>query len=111
VPAIDHRLHAAQCLARLAREDQVQALRRRDQDVGRILREPAARLGRGVAGARGDGDLRQRDPLAFGGAPDAGKGSAQVALHVIGERLERGDVEHTHRSPRSARLDEETIDR
>ena len=39
------------------------------------------------------GVLRDRQAVAFGNAGDAGQRSAQVALDVDGERLERRDVE------------------
>ena len=47
----DHRLDAAQRLARLRGEEQEQRLGRRDEDVGRRAGERAALVGRGVAGA------------------------------------------------------------
>ena len=49
----DHRLDAGQHLARARREHQVQALGRRDQDVGRRAQHAPALLGRRVAGAHG----------------------------------------------------------
>ena len=61
----DDRLDAAQRLARRAREQQVQALGRRDEDVRRPPRElPPLLLGR-VAGSPGDRDprLRLAEPL------------------------------------------------
>ena len=61
----DHRLDAAQRLARLRGEHQVERLGRGDQEVGRVADQPAALVGRGVAGAHADGRLvRRRRPAA-----------------------------------------------
>ncbi len=50
----DERLDATECLARGRGEHQVERLGRRDQDVGRLLDERAALLGRRVAGSDAD---------------------------------------------------------
>ena len=55
----DHVLDAPQDLARLAGQQEVQALGRRDEDVRRVADEVAALVGRGVAGPRGDRDARR----------------------------------------------------
>ena len=90
----DHRLDAAQRLPRGRGEQQEERLGRGDQDVRRGAGEQPPLVGRGVAGAHADGDLRRRDAEPAGGLPDAGQRRPQVALDVDGERLERADVEH-----------------
>ena len=92
----DDVLHAAKRLARLAGEQQVEALRGGDQDVGRVLGECSSRIGGGVAGPRGDADLGQLPPIALRRAADPGQRCAEVALDVVGERLERADVQDAH---------------
>ena len=90
----DHVLDAAQDLAGLAGEQQVELLGRRDEDVRRAAGDLAAVLGRRVAGAAGDGDLAARSsPSRCAGEADAGQRRPQVALDVVGQGLERGDVE------------------
>ena len=76
-----------------AGQQQVQALRRRDQDVRRVAGELAAILGRGVAGPAGDRDARRLLPSRWAARRDAGQRRPQVALHVVGQRLERRDVQ------------------
>ena len=70
-------------LARLAREHQVERLGRRDQDVRRVADHVAPVLLRRVAGADADPDV----------GADPAQRRAQVLLHVVGERLERRDVD------------------
>ena len=89
----DHRLDAAQRLARLRGEHQEQRLGRGDQDVGRGRLDPAPVLRRGVTRAHADPDLGHLDAEPFGGLADADQRGAQVALDVDGERLEGRDVE------------------
>ena len=60
----DHRLDAAQRLARGAGEQQEQRLGRGDEDVGGPAGEGAPLVGRGVAGADADPDLRARQARA-----------------------------------------------
>ena len=90
----DQRLDRAQRLARLRGEHQVERLRRRDQDVGRLLEQLAALLLRRVAGAHGDAHLRL----------EARERPAQVALDVVVERLQRRDVEHAQALRPASRL-------
>ena len=89
----DDRLDAAQRLARVRRQHQVERLRRGDEDVGRLAKKPGAFLLRRVAGA--DGDLRHRERIAAlgGQVGDPGQRRAQVALDVDGQRLQRRDVD------------------
>ena len=82
--------------ARLRREQQIERLGRGDEDVARRARElPPLLLGR-VAGADADADRAQPRAERLGGARDAGQRRAQVALDVVGERLERRDVQDAH---------------
>jgi hypothetical protein len=94
----DHRLGALEDLPRLAREHQVERLRRGDQHVGRVADHVAPLLLRRVAGADGDVQL----------GPDPAQRRAQVLLDVVGERLQRRDVDE----PRAlvARLGEEAVE-
>ncbi len=89
----DDLLDTAQDLARLAGQQQVEALRRGDQDVRRMPDEVAAFGGRRVAGAARDRDVRRFLPEALRGERDAGERRAQVAFHVVGEGLQRADVQ------------------
>ena len=50
--------------------------------------------GRRVAGAQGDGDVGRRLTQALRGEFDAHQRRLEVALDVVGERLERRDVQH-----------------
>ena len=87
----------AQDLARVRRrQDQEQALRRRDQDVGRPAQHRLPLDRRRVAGADGDGDLGPRQAEPVGRGADAGERPAQVALDVVVQGLQRGDVEQPH---------------
>ena len=79
----DHRLDTAQRLARLRGEEQEERLGRGDQDVRRRAQHPAPLLGRRVARAHADRELRA----------EPRERAAQVPLDVVVERLERGDVE------------------
>ena len=79
--------------ARLRAEQHVQRLRRRDDD----LRRPAAHAGalalRRVAGANERADLDVGKPERRELGADAGERRLQVALDVVGQRLERRDVD------------------
>ena len=66
-----------------AGEHQVQRLRRGDQHVRRVLDHVAPLALRRVAGADGHVEL----------GPDPAQRRAQVLLHVVGERLQRRDVD------------------
>ncbi len=95
----DHVLDAPQDLARLAREEQIQALGRGDQDVGRVCDEVPALAGRGVPGPRGDRDVRGLLAQPLGRQRDPCEGRPQVPLHVVRESLERADVQHPDGAP------------
>ena len=66
-----------------AGQHQVQRLGRRDEDVRRLAEHRLALLLRRVAGADGDRDL----------GPDPAQRHAQVAVDVVGECLQRRDVD------------------
>ena len=95
----DHLLDLAEDLPCLAREHQVERLGRGDEDVGRVAHHVAPLLLRRVPGA-------DADPY-FGADPAQRR--AQVLLHVVGERLERRDVDQA-RAP-GARLGDEPVER
>ena len=79
----DHPLRVAEELPRARGEHQVERLGRRDQDVRRLAQHRRALLLRRVARADRDREIAA-DPL---------QRRAQVALDVVGERLERRDVD------------------
>jgi hypothetical protein len=89
----DHVLDAAEGIARLAREHQVERLRGRDQDVRRAAGDLAAVLLGRVASAGCDADPGFRLAEARGGEGDSGEWRAQVALDVVGQGLERADIQ------------------
>src|SRR5438128_2024900 len=82
----DQRLDAAQRLARAGGEQQEERLGGRDQDVRRLAQHRRALALRRVAGADGDAEV----------ALEPRERAAQVALDVVVERLQRGDVEETN---------------
>ena len=90
----DHGLDAGEHLPRARGEQQVEALGRRDQHVGRRAQHAPALVGRRVARAHRDRRRGQLEARGRGGRADAGERGAQVALDVVVERLERRDVEH-----------------
>ena len=80
--------------ARLRAQQHVERLRRRDDDVRRALRAHALALGlRRVAGAHPGADLDVGQPLLAQRLADAGQRRLEVALDVVGQRLERRDVD------------------
>ena len=89
----DHRIDAAQARRRVRGQQQVQRLRRSDEDLRRVAAEAAAFFLRCVAGA--DADLRRvkDNSCRPRHVRDAGERRAQVALHVDGQRLQRTDVD------------------
>ena len=84
----DHRLDVGERLGGAGGEHQVERLRGGDEDVGRVAPHPGALLLRGVAGADRDVDVGADPPQR----------RDQVLLDVVGQRLERGDVD----DPRAA---------
>ena len=90
----DHRAHRAQRLAALPRRDhQVERLRRGDQQVGRTPEHRDAGRGCGVAGADLGADLRQLDVELPSHRADFGEGNLEIVVDVVGQGLERGDVD------------------
>ena len=79
----DHRLDAGEDLARLRGQHEVQRLGRRDEDVRRVAAHRRALALRRVAGADTHGEV----------GADAAQRRAQVALDVVGQRLQRRDVD------------------
>ncbi len=107
---------ATEDLARLAGQEQVQALRGRDEDVGRASGDLAAVFGRGVAGAAGDGDAWRCFAESLRREADPRERGPQVALHVVRQSLERRDVENPDVAglaflDRRARMLGETVER
>jgi hypothetical protein len=96
----DHRLDVREDLARAAGEHEVQRLRRRDEDVGRLAAHRGAVALRRVAGAHADGQV----------GADAAQRRAQVAVDVVGERLQRRYVDQA-RVAVGVRLARETVKR
>ena len=93
----DHRADARQDVTPPRGQQQEEALGRGDQHVGRRAQHPlAVALGR-VAGADGHRHLGRRDPRPLGRRGDAGERPAQVALDVVVQRLQGGEVEHPAR--------------
>ena len=91
----DHALHRLQHRApRGRREQDVQRLGRRHEDVRRHAAHPLA-LSRGrVAGAHRVADTDVGQPHRDEPGADAGERLLQVLADVVGQRLQRRDVEH-----------------
>jgi len=79
--------------AALAGQQDVERLRRGDQDVRRAPRELGALADRRVAGAHRDADLGELDAARRGMARELGERRLEVALDVVRQRLERRDIE------------------
>ncbi len=79
-------------LARGARQDEKQRLRRRDQDVRRVALHRPPDLGRRVAGADRDRDVWRLESLRLHLVADADERRAEVAVDVVRERLQRRHV-------------------
>jgi hypothetical protein len=88
----DDPLHPGERVARLRGEQQVERLGGGHEDVRRTAAEHAPLLGRRVAGAHGDAHLAWIFAAVLGGQAYTGQRRTQVALDVMDERLERGDV-------------------
>ena len=94
----DDVLDPAQDLTRGAREHQVERFGGRDQDVGRVTCDlPAVLRGR-IAGPAGDRDPRHGFAKPLGRQGDPGQRRPQVTLDVVGQRLERRDVQDAHQT-------------
>ncbi len=77
----------------LGAQQDVERLRRGDQDMGRAAAHPVALAGRRVPGAHPGPDLHVRQPLGRKDVADAGQRRRQIALDVVGERLQRRDID------------------
>ena len=94
----DDVLDVAEDLARGAGEHQVQRLGRRDQDVGRVAGDLAPIFGGRVARPAGDRDVRRLVAHPRRRQGDPGERRPEVALDVVGQRLEWRDVQHANRA-------------
>ena len=72
-----------------AGEDEVERLRRRDEDVGRVPLHGAANFGWRVAGADGGKDFGRHSAPGFDLVTDPHQRRAQVAIDVVSEGLQR----------------------
>ena len=90
----DHPLGACQHLPRARGQHQVQRLRGRDQDVRRLFEHPLTIALGGVAGADPHPDVHSGGVgwVGTAGSGDALQRRPQVALDVVGERLQRRHV-------------------
>ena len=79
--------------AGLGAEQDVERLRRGDDDVRRPAVHALALARRGIAGAHPGPDLDVRQPLRAQGLADAGERCLQVALDVVRQRLQRRDID------------------
>ena len=79
--------------ARLGAEQDVERLRRRDDDVRRAATRSIPLARRRVAGAHPAADLDVGQPLLAQRLADAGQRRLEVALDVVRQRLERRDVD------------------
>ena len=91
----DHRTGAREhAPAGLGTEQDVQRLRRGDHDVGRALGAGRALVPGRVAGAHESADVDVRQTQRAQLRADAGERRLEVAVDVVGERLERRDIHH-----------------
>ena len=94
VDLVDHHvLDRLQDLSRVRGQHEIQRLGRGDEDVGRVACDVAAVAGGRVAGARRRAQRRHLPPGPLGLQGDAGERRPQVAIDVVGQRLQRRDVE------------------
>ena len=80
--------------APLRGHQEVQRLRGRDQDVGRVLEHSGAFRGGGVAGPDRDPDHRRAEPELTGHPGDLAQRRLEVLLNVGRQRLQRRHVHH-----------------
>jgi hypothetical protein len=92
----DHCAHGAQHLPpAFAGQQQVQGLRGGHEDVGRRTQHALALGGRGVARAHGDTDIGSRRAALEQQIGKALQWHFQIAVNIVAQRLERGNVENT----------------
>ena len=96
----DHRVDLAQPLAGGRGQEEVERLGRGDEDLGRLAELLAPRRRTGVAGADADRGGPEVEPVARRHLGDLGERRGQVALDVVGQRLERRDVHHARAADR-----------
>ena len=97
----DHRLDPGEDVARLRGHHQVERLGGGDEDVGRLSQHRLALALRGIAGAKAHGDLH---------VPDTTERSAEVALDVVGEGLQGGDVDQADAGAEALGVARELVD-
>ncbi len=91
----DHGARGRQhCATGAGAEQDVQRLRCGDEDVGRATAHAFTLAGRRVAGAHPGADLDIGQAALAQRLPDARERFLQVALDVVGQRLQRRDVDH-----------------
>ena len=88
--------------ALLAREHQIEALRRGDEDLGRVAQHRAALVVGGVARAGHHPNGRERTLLAFKQGPQLAEGGEKIQAHVAIQGLKRRQVESADGSARPA---------
>jgi hypothetical protein len=91
----DHSFDVAQNCAALSRGKQnVEGLRRGDQDMRRTLQHGAAFVCERVTGPNGSTNLRHQQAALACHLKDLAKWDFQVLLDVVAESLQRGDVKN-----------------
>ena len=80
--------------ARNGAEKDVKRFRRGDEDMGRAAAHALAFAGGRIAGAHPGADLDVREPALAELRSNAGKRHLQVALDVVGQCLQRRDIDH-----------------
>ena len=80
--------------APLAREEQIERLRRGHKDMGRPANHPLPLPGRRIPRAHQGADLRTIGPLLLNQAENLGQRLLQVALNVVGQGSQRRDIDN-----------------
>ncbi len=109
----DHRLHMAQVFACLRTgEQQIQRLRRGDQDVRRHFQHGHAILGQRVSGTQAGADVRQQVAALQRQLQDLAQRLVQVFLHVVAQCFQRRYIHHLRegREPALDRFDDQAVD-
>ncbi len=74
-------------------QQDIERFRGGDPDVGRAARHDLALVCRGVARADGDPDFRRGQPFVGRELRDFLKRDREIAVHIVRQRLQRGDVQ------------------
>ncbi len=90
----DDRVNRSQSFGRLRSQQEVEGLRRGDQNLCGIAAEAGALLLRRVAGPNADGRVVKRNALAASHVGDAGQRRPQIALDVDGQGFQRRNVDN-----------------